>query len=246
MSGDEWPAGYGRVVLDTVTSTNAEALRRAAAGERGPVWIAAHAQTAGRGRGDRNWSTEPGNLAATLLVALPQEPPARIATLSFVAGLVVADALTAAAALEVRLKWPNDVLVNGRKIAGILIESGRVAECVVIGIGINLAHTPALDDPQRTATAVAAETEDAPTFDALLTAVAHAWAEWFGRWREDFAPVRAAWLERASYLGEEIAARLPDRTLHGRFEGIDGDGALLLVTQDGSQRIGAAELFPVG
>ena len=242
---DHWPEGYGYAFFESLPSTNAEAIRRVGEGERGPLWIVAAEQTAGRGRGGRNWSTARGNLAATLLAPMPSGGPGRAATLSFVAGLAVADMLAGIAGLEVHLKWPNDALVEGRKIAGVLIETDAT-KTVAVGVGVNLLHAPENLEGALPATSVAAVTGGAPEFRDAAAALARAWAVWYGRWEDGFEAVREAWLARAAFLGEEIEARLPRETLRGCFEGIDPDGALRLSTKAGSRRIAAADVFPAG
>jgi BirA family biotin operon repressor/biotin-[acetyl-CoA-carboxylase] ligase len=141
----DWPAGVGRQVLATTDSTMAEAARQAGRLDR-PTWICALEQTAARGRRGRAWANPPGNFAASLVLR-PAGPPAHAALRSFVAALALRDALAAATgrADALALKWPNDVLLNGGKVAGILLESagaaGRV-DGLVIGIGVNLAAAP--------------------------------------------------------------------------------------------------------
>src|SRR5215813_8228038 len=139
-------AGVGLIACDMIASTNSEALAYARAGEQGPLWITARAQTAGRGRRGRTWVSEPGNLYGTLLLTDPA-PPERAAQLSFVAALATHDAVSACApALGGRLtfKWPNDVLLDGAKLAGILIEAeGTRPLLVAVGIGVNCRHHPA-------------------------------------------------------------------------------------------------------
>lgn len=230
--------------LGSVDSTNAEAARRAAAGVPGPVWLQTDVQTAGRGRSGRDWETGTGNLAATLLTPLDLEP-GRAALYSFVACLAVSDVLDTltAAPARITLKWPNDTLLDGRKIAGILLESGP--GWLAVGIGINLAHYPA--DTRWPATSVAEATgRDSPgvmpALDALVTAFAHREATFR---EEGFAPIRRAWLSRAAHLGEPIEVRMPRETLHGTFEGIAEDGTLVLSTPEGSRSIAAADIhFP--
>src|SRR3954470_13498402 len=152
MSPDPVPV----LSFDELDSTNAEARRRAEAGEGGPVWITAARQTAGRGRRGRNWSTETGNLAATLLTST-DVPAAEAAQLSFVAALAACDlADTCVGQGAARLKWPNDVLVFGKKAVGILVESGARPDgrlWLAVGIGVNLAHAPI--DTERPATCFA-------------------------------------------------------------------------------------------
>ena len=233
----------GIVLLDEVDSTNAEARRRAPVAA--PLWIAARRQTAARGREGRRWESPAGNLAATLL--LPRDdPPAALARLSFHAALAVADLLgQLAPGAEVRLKWPNDALLNGAKVAGILLESfGGTPAQLAIGIGVNLAHAPAAAEARWRPTSVAAETGSAPEPDAALGILAERLEHWLRLdAAEGFAPVRAAWLARAARLGQPIEARLASTTLTGRFEDVDTDGALVLGTAGGRRRIAAADIF---
>lgn len=232
---------------EELDSTNAEARRRAEAGEGGPVWITAAVQTAGRGRRGRAWSTQRGNLAATLLT-LTDAPPAEAAQVSFVTALAACDlADTCLGPGAARLKWPNDVLVHGRKAVGILVESGARPDgrlWLAVGIGINLVHAP--QDVERPATAFADHMAAPPPqpLDALKVL-----ASSFERWRKawamrGFAPLADAWTERAWGLGQPCEARLPGRTLAGVAEGLDADGALRLRLDDGGlERITAGDVF---
>lgn len=237
-----WPAGYDRLILDAVDSTNAEARRRLGAPR--PLWITARRQTAGRGRQGRGWASPEGNLSATLLLGR-DEPPAALARLSFRAALAVADLFAHfAPAAAIATKWPNDVLLNGRKAAGILLENfgpgaGHQAN-LAIGIGVNLAHHPDLATCRWPPTSLAAETGRAPGFDAALTVLAARLDRWLAM--PDFATVRAAWLARAAQLGQRIEVRLPDATLTGIFEDVDAEGALVLRTAHGPRRITAGDI----
>ena len=235
-----WPPGTGLLRLDDVDSTNMEARRRAEAGEVGPLWITATRQTAGYGRRGRSWDSGDGNLAATLLLRL-DVPPAAAAQLSFAAALAVADlAAHFAPQAAIRVKWPNDVLVSGRKLSGILLEAGQ--GWLAIGIGINLATHPT--ETEFPATSLAALGIAPPTPDAALTVLALRFAHWLSAWREQgFEPLRAAWLARAGELGAPIRARLPHEERHGAFEGIDASGALLLRDASGVRAITAGEVF---
>jgi BirA family biotin operon repressor/biotin-[acetyl-CoA-carboxylase] ligase len=232
---------------EELDSTNAEARRRAEAGEGGPVWITAARQTAGRGRRGRAWSTETGNLAATLLTTT-DAPPAEAAQLSFVAALAAADlADTCLGPGAARLKWPNDVLVYGRKAVGILVESGTRADgrlWLAVGIGINLAHAPS--DVERPATAFAEHMAGRPPqpLDALEV-LATRFEAWRKLWAtQGFSPIAAGWTARAHGLGEPCEARLPNRTISGVAEGLDPDGALRLRLDDGAlERITAGDVF---
>lgn len=243
-----WPAGIARVVLDAVGSTNDEARQRLAAGDVGPLWIAARRQHAGRGREHRPWFTEPGNLAATLLLPF-RGTPAEAARLGFSASLAVGELFDHfAPGVRVSLKWPNDVLLAGRKASGILLENygsgpdGRLA--VAIGVGINLSSHPQSGDLRWPATSIAGETGRAPAFEEALGVLAVRMGRWTGILEgRGFEPVRSAWLARADRVGEIIDARLPRGTLTGRFSAIDADGALVLETADGPRRIAAGEVF---
>lgn len=240
-----WPAGYDRVILDQTDSTNDEARRRI--GAPAPLWIAARKQTAARGRQGRAWAAPRGNLSATLLIAR-DEPPADLARLSFNASLAVADLFAHfAPGAEIATKWPNDALLNGGKAAGILLENfgagaGHKAN-LAIGIGINLTHHPDPAESRWPPTSLLAETGAAPTIEEALLVLADSLDHWLGI--SDFAVVRAAWMARASHLGQRIEARLADRTLSGIFEEVDAEGALVLRTPDGTLRIAAADVhFP--
>lgn len=220
-------------LLDEIGSTNDEAQRRAAGGERGPLWIATRRQTAGKGRSGRVWSeASTGNVAATLLFE-PGCAPARLPELSLVAGVgaheAIAAALPTGAASRVELKWPNDVLIAGAKTSGILIETGNYAGTTVsvIGIGINVASAPV--SVGRATTCLAAEgcTLDA---EAVLNLLAARMAHWLDVWRgpEGFADIRAAWLARALPIGRSLEIKTNDGPVAGAFAGLDHDGALLI------------------
>jgi BirA family biotin operon repressor/biotin-[acetyl-CoA-carboxylase] ligase len=228
-------AAYGE--LD---STNSEARRLAQAGEPGPLWITAERQTAGRGRRGRVWDSAPGNLAATLLLR-PEAPIAIVGQLSFVAALAVAEmAALFAPQAAISVKWPNDVLAEGRKLAGILLEAGP--GWLAIGIGVNLASFP--QGTAFPATSLAQLGLAPPTPDDALSVLAARFAHWYALWMaEGFETVRAAWLARAGGLGLPIRARLPHETREGVFEGIDSAGALLLNEQGLVSAIAAGEVF---
>ncbi len=220
-------------LLDEVGSTNDEANRRAAAGEHGPIWIATRRQTAGKGRAGRAWvEASEGNVAATLLF-VPGTPPARLPELSLVSGVAtydaVSDALSGCGAEPIELKWPNDVLVKGAKISGILIESGNHGGDVVslIGIGINVASAPPVTD--RAVTSLAAEGSSLDA-GAVLEGLVRHMARWLSIWQVPggFDAIRAAWAERAIPLGRALEVKTQDGPVAGTFAGLDHDGALLL------------------
>ncbi len=247
--GPRLPAAYRLISFDTVGSTNDEAKRLARAGAEAGALVWAREQSAGRGRRGRRWVSPPGNLYLSLVLR-PACPASRAAQLGFVAALAVGDMLSTLDRLlynRLLYKWPNDVLVAGRKIAGILLESemgssGALA-FLVVGVGVNLASAP--EDAELPATSVVAETGIAPGPVASLEAFARHFEHWSERWRRDgFAPVRSAWRERAMGLGEPIRVRLDNLTLAGRLIDIDDEGALLLETGGERRRIAAGEVFP--
>ena len=248
-----WPEGVGRVLLDSIDSTNAEALRRAP-GLVEPTWIVAGEQTAGRGRRARAWTSPRGNFYGTLVMH-PAGPPETVALRSFVAALALRDAMVALTGLPecLALKWPNDVLLNGGKLAGILLEgsSGAGSPVLCIGIGINLIAAPDAAQVEPGAVApvsVLGETGLRFTPARMLDALAPAFARWEARLQaEGFAPLRTEWLAHAARLGEVITARTgaganaTSRT--GIFRGLAADGALLLDAGAGAIAIPAADVF---
>jgi BirA family biotin operon repressor/biotin-[acetyl-CoA-carboxylase] ligase len=301
-------SGYRLAAYDTIGSTSTEAMDCARIGDPGRLWVVAREQTAGHGRRGRAWQTARGNLAASLLLRLT-EPRMPAATLGFVAGLALEQAIRAAApavsigiALDgsepaaagsetlsrrervaaeqpgeglrrsatgleastsapphppasrapspsgrrgdarLRLKWPNDVLVDGAKVAGILLQavSGPGgADAVVIGIGVNVRHAPAdVPYPATSLSACGAET----TAEALFEALSDAWVEQDALWDggRGFPAVRRRWLDHAAGLGGPIAVRLDEDVFRGTFETIDADGRLVVRAPDGATRSIAA------
>jgi BirA family biotin operon repressor/biotin-[acetyl-CoA-carboxylase] ligase len=234
------------IAHEVLGSTNAEALNLARQGERGPLWIVAERQTAGRGRRGRPWVSELGNLFASLLLTAPAPPEYR-PQLSFVAALAVHDAIAeVAAGLKpiVTIKWPNDLLLRGAKFAGILIEGeGGDDGAVAIGIGVNCASHPAgTDHPATELAAAGAVVSPAVLFTPLSLKMIGRLAQWNGG--EGFSTVRADWMARAAGIGEDISVRLADRELSGRFETLDEAGSLVLRLPDGhAETITAADVF---
>ena len=239
-----------RHILDQVDSTNAYGLRLATS-LAGPAWFLAREQSAGRGRRARAWASPRGNFHATLVMR-PREPASVVALRSFAAALALREALVAVTGMpdQLALKWPNDVLLNGGKVAGILLESVAAGEGVahlVIGIGVNLfaAPDPSLLEPGAlAAVSLLAETGLRVTAEAFLDVLAPAHARWEAIFvREGFAPVRQEWLAHAARLGQLIRARTGTQTREGRFETVDASGALILGTSGGRVAIPAAEVF---
>ncbi|GJL97622.1 MAG: biotin--[acetyl-CoA-carboxylase] ligase [Hyphobacterium sp.] len=231
--------------LDEIDSTNDEARRRFSAGEVGPMWIGACVQTAGRGRRGRNWVSLAGNLYCSGLYSLKCSP-AEAAQLSFAAALAALDVCQSLLQdHRVTVKWPNDVLVEGQKICGVLLESadapGRVIQ-LVIGIGLNIAAAPEI--PDRPATSLSALGGQIDTETALEHLVDR-FEFWRGVWaREGFSPIRDAWLARAHGVGQRCVARLNDTTLDGIFTDLAPDGSLVLEMMGGETRlISAGDVF---
>ncbi len=247
-AGSGLPACLRLQSFAELDSTNEEAKRQAASGAPAGTLIWARTQTAGRGRRGRAWVSVPGNLYLSLLLR-PARPAGAAAQLGFAAALAVGEALLPLLprVVDLAYKWPNDVLVAGRKISGILLESqaageGRI-DWLVVGIGVNLVAFPT--DSEYPATSMAAAGAAPVALDALLEAVARAFHFWYERWlAEGFEPLRAAWLARASGLGQAIRVRLPQGESQGRFAGLDEEGALLLDTDTVRRRITAGDVFP--
>lgn len=241
-------AGVRHIAFDSLGSTNAEALARARAGECGPLWITATVQETGRGRRGREWSSPAGNLYASLLLTDPA-PQALAAQLSFVAALALHDAVAECAPQLgplLTVKWPNDVLLGGAKMAGILIEAETGPPfAAVIGMGVNCASHPA--DTVYPATDLATAGANV-TPEALLRALSAAMQKRLVQWDrgQGFAAVRSAWLRRAAGLGQDVRVRLPEREFSGIFDGLDETGRLLVRGEDGITAVTAGEIFGFG
>jgi BirA family biotin operon repressor/biotin-[acetyl-CoA-carboxylase] ligase len=232
-------AGVRVITHETVGSTNEEALKLGRAGERAPLWVAAKRQTAGRGRRGRTWVSEPGNLYASLLLTDPS-PPDRYPELSFVAALALHDAVTGripGLAGRVVLKWPNDLLIDRNKFAGILIEGEGAT--VVIGIGVNCVHHP--DGTEYPATDLAAAGLRA-TPESLFAPLSAAMMARLALWNRGagFAAIRGEWLARAAGLGKPVRVKTAGGELAGQFEGMDDSGRLVLRSADGTMQTIAA------
>ncbi len=242
-----WPAGYDRRILAQVDSTNAEGMRLAP-GLEVPTWIHAVRQVAGRGRRGRAWRDPAGNFAASLVLR-PDEPPERAALRSFVASLALLDALSALApGADLALKWPNDVLLNEGKLAGILLEgtsAGGHMTYLVIGLGVNLANLPepgaaGAVEPVSLLSGAGVQVAPEILLDHLAAAYARREAVFAA---EGFAPIRKDWLARAARLGQVVTARTMHEEVQGRFETVDAAGNLVLSTPGGQRAIPAADVF---
>lgn len=237
-------------MLSEVDSTNAEAARIAGS-LAGPEWVLALNQTASRGRRGRAWSFPKGNFAGTLVLH-PRETPDIVALRSFVASLALYDAFIACGvqAHSLALKWPNDVLLNGGKVAGILLESigaGSGVSHLAIGIGVNLADAPTLAEVEAQAlrpVSLLSETGVAIPPEEFLDLLASAYARLESQFTTlGFAPIREAWLARAAKLGEVITARTMNSETTGTFETVDAQGNLVLKTSQSRVAIAAADVF---
>ena len=228
-------AGVRLVSHELLVSTNTETLTLARAGERGPLWVTAGRQSAGRGRRGRTWTSEPGNLFASLLLTEPA-PPEHWSELSLVAALAIHDTiadLAPASRPRLAIKWPNDLLLDGAKFAGILAE-GEGATTVVVGIGINCSSHPAdTDYPATDLAASRIRLSPEVVFSALSAKMIGRLAQW--NQGEHFATIRTDWLSRAAGLGDEVTIRLSERELAGTFETIDDMGQLVLVEAGGNR-----------
>jgi BirA family biotin operon repressor/biotin-[acetyl-CoA-carboxylase] ligase len=238
-------AGYRLAAFDSIGSTNAEALDRARAGERGPIWFVTTEQTSGRGRRQRPWIAPRGNLASSILEAM-EVAPSVAATLGFAAGvsleaalrrLSIEAALRSGQGTSFFLKWPNDLLAGQHKLAGILLEaeslpSGELA--VVVGIGTNVVAAP--EGTPTPATSLAALGIQIGA-EELFVALSDAWAEFRGIWDlgRGFSDIRKAWLERAAGLGETVAIKSGHSIIEGVFDTIDEQGCMIVRTAAGNR-----------
>lgn len=241
-------AGAPVETFDEIDSTLLEARRRAERGEVGPVWLIARRQSAGRGRRGRAWSSLDGNLMATYLFAT-QHPPAEIALLGFAAGLAIAESLEESiGAGRAALKWPNDVLIDGAKISGILLDSGSLGAAgswVSLAFGVNLAISPkGIDQPATSLRDLLPPDALAPAPLEFLARLRPRLEQWSARIETDgFEPLRQAWLKRAHGLGQQARVVQGAEALEGRIAGISPRGELELDTPNGRRLIAAGDVL---
>lgn len=243
------PSAFELAAFESLDSTNDECRRRAMNGGAANLVVTSLEQTKGRGRRGRSWVSEPGNLFCSIL----QKPTVQIseaAKASFVAAIAIHDAVKESVGdfdCEVSCKWPNDVLVDGYKVSGILLESQAKAkqpalDWLIVGIGINLAHSPA--DTLYPSGYINAYREDVLIPKKMLEILLRHFQIWFERWETlGFSPIRDAWLLRAKGLNEEIIVNLQNEQLTGTFESLDQDGSLVLRTPHGQRLISAGDVF---
>jgi len=247
------PEGYDIRIFDVLDSTNHECRRIADTGFAGNTWVSASAQSAGKGRRGREWVSQPGNLFTSLLYAIDCDL-GTASQLSFVAALAVRDVVVdiLQAPDIVHCKWPNDVLLGGKKVSGILLETagkGSAAPShVIIGIGINVAHHPEqVQYPTTDLQSELGQKIDVEKIDVaiVLERLIHSMDHWILRWKErGFSVIRQAWKDSSHGMGQEIIVRLPDETLKGRFVDLDETGALILEFEGKRRHITAGDVFP--
>ncbi|WP_174800654.1 biotin--[acetyl-CoA-carboxylase] ligase [Martelella limonii] len=238
---------YRHEALDTVGSTNSEAMDRARSGDTGRLWLTARQQMSGRGRRGRSWASEPGNLYASLLLIDPA-PEAMTASLPLVAALGVHGAISRVMAGQdsaVAIKWPNDVLIDRKKVCGILLEAERLADgrqAVVIGIGVNVAYGP--DNapyPVARISDYVAGADPETLFAHLFVTMAEELLVWDRG--EGLARTVARWRAAACGINEPIRVNLAREQISGIFVGIDDAGMLKLKTENGLRTFAAGDVF---
>lgn len=243
------PAGYRLVTYESIGSTNEEACRLAHTGAAHGTAVWALRQTAGRGRRGRGWDSPEGNLYCSLILR-PSRPAAEAAQLTFVTAVALGEAVgeMLPEAADLQYKWPNDLLLGGRKVAGILLESAGAAigpiDWLVVGVGLNVARFPKVTDGHPATSLHAAGAVHAGPAEALRRFLDRFDRRYEGWHSDGIGPVRDAWLARAARIGEDIEVRLPNRSLRGRFVGLDATGALILDLPDGSRTtVAAGDVF---
>ncbi len=245
-----WPENYGRVVLAEVGSTS-DVAKHLAADHAAPFWVLADRQTAARGRRGRAWINPEGNFAATLVLQT-NEPPAQVALRSFVMSLALFRAFGDVTGQPhlFSLKWPNDVLLNGGKVAGILLENAGIMHqgtFLTIGVGVNLVAAPSPSEVETTAVlpvSLKSETKVQCSTEGFLDHLAYHYALLETQFQDfGFSPIRTGWLAHAARLGETITARTGDQTTTGIFEDVDANGHLVLRGPRGAAKIAAADVF---
>lgn len=242
-------AGYRQIALESVGSTNDEAFARARAGDPGRLWITAASQSQGRGREGRPWSSPPGNLYASLLLVDAVEPRCA-AQLGFVAGLALAQAVhrLIGSSVPIHIKWPNDLVHNGRKLAGVLVEGSQLPNgsfACVLGFGVNCSsHPTGLSYETTDVAAVAAVPVSAADLFAALSLYAPKVLALWDRGK-NFAAIREAWLARALPQGSPLTVNSPRSRIVGSFEAIDEQGRLIVSTPSGPVTVESGDVFLV-
>ncbi len=241
----EMPDGFDHQAFLSIDSTNKEAVRQLEKGAKSGLWLTATEQLLGRGRGGREWISKPGNLFSSLIFDT-KKSLCHSAQLSFVTSLAVCETVGAFVEAEnVKCKWPNDVLVNGNKISGILLEtySGQNTEnLMIIGIGINIEHHP--EKPLYPTTHINENSRININAEEVFHVLVEKMAYWLNNWQKNgFSIIRQEWLNKAKGKGENIIVRLPNEELNGRFVDLDANGALMLDMNGEMRLIHSGDVF---
>ncbi len=254
LSPEAETAGYRLISLEATDSTNDDALEAARSGDPGQLWIVSGEQRAGRGRHGRQWSSPQGNLYASLLLIDPCEVQ-HAPQLGFVAGLALHEAVEAVTGVgmpRLSLKWPNDLLLDGAKVSGLLLEGHRLDHsrppAIIVGMGVNVAFAPTGTPYPAIALQ---QVKPGLTREDMFQALSASFARTFSAWRsaarmntaDPFGPIRRLWLERAAGIGREVTLRLPSGEKRGIFESLDKFGRLQLKTGTGLEQIDAGDLY---
>ena len=239
------PDGFDHQAFLSIDSTNKEAARQVEKGANSGLWISATEQTLGRGRTGREWISKPGNLFSTLIYDT-KKSLCRSAQLSFVTSLAVRDTVAAFVYTDnVKCKWPNDVLVDGKKISGILLETfsnDKVENLMILGIGINISYHP--ENSLYPATHINERSDKRFTHNDVFQALTGKMAHWLKIWQEkDFNIIRKEWLNKAHGQGKNIKVRLPNEEINGRFVDLDANGALMLEIEGEIRLIHSGDVF---
>ncbi len=242
------PVGYNLRAFDVLSSTNAECARLAEAGATGNIWVITDKQTSGKGRRGRAWVSQSGNLFTSLLYRLDCDL-ATASQLSFVAALAVRDVVVNSLQRDdicVTCKWPNDILVAGKKISGILLETagqgGESPAHIIIGIGVNISHHP--EDALYPATNIADEAMKNIDLEIIFERLVQSMSHWITIWKNHgFSLIQQEWKQHAYGLMQDIIVRLPHEELKGRFIDLDENGALILELDGKRRHITAGDVF---
>lgn len=244
------PPAYELTPHEAVDSVVLEAKRLALKGADEGTLVWAREQTAAYGRFGRPWVSPRGNLYCALILRL-DEPPAVAVQVNYVAAVSLAAAIAGLVSpmVELRYRWPNDILLYDAKVAGILLDARTSAadhyDWMVLGVSVNVESHP--EDLNPPATSMHTDGFSEATATALLEAFSRYFLSWLNRWADEgFAPIRKAWIQRANGIGQPLILELETETLAGKFAEVDEEGALVMELPDGrSRRISVAQFFAI-